>query len=392
GDRPGIATLTISAKDTVGDVIGGTDPYYLPITISTTDTSGHVTASPALPAKITAPGQSITLSYDGKSAAKFFPIDSAVAGDSIVNPVSTNAGALALTQSAGEYVYVSTQSDNAVYVYAAGPAGSNTLARKISGPATTIANPVMLAVDTNGALYVVNYQRDVTVYAPGADGNAAPIMTFAGGAGHPESIELVGGQNPVTTGRSNVADAGTTTAQYYNDIYQAAPAGGGFISSSSPQSGLSAYSKSPANGQVCWAVNPAYDNPWTQCFDVPVDGKAMYIPQYATSDLKFRSDGFLVDLQTSRGHVATYAVPTSNPNWPNNLWLTPTYDLGGPSTQLSEPHQVAFDKAGNMYIANYGSGTGQGSMTVYAPNATGDTAPLRTIGGFTYLTGVAVGP
>jgi NHL repeat-containing protein len=49
--------------------------------------------------------------------------------------------------------------------------------------------------------------------------------------------------------------------------------------------------------------------------------------------------------------------------------------ITGALTLLAQPFGVAYDSAGNLYVANSGNST----ITVYAPNATGNVAPIRTI-------------
>ncbi|MDQ6930697.1 MAG: hypothetical protein M3126_08545, partial [Candidatus Eremiobacteraeota bacterium] len=64
----------------------------------------------------------------------------------------------------------------------------------------------------------------------------------------------------------------------------------------------------------------------------------------------------------------------------------------GPATGLAAPHQIDFDKAGYMYVANYGFSSYGGTIGIFAPNATGNTAPVRTITGINAAAGVAIGP
>jgi hypothetical protein len=49
--------------------------------------------------------------------------------------------------------------------------------------------------------------------------------------------------------------------------------------------------------------------------------------------------------------------------------------LSGSLTGLSQPVGIAFDSTGNLYVANSGNNT----ITVYAPNSSGNVAPIRTI-------------
>ena len=54
----------------------------------------------------------------------------------------------------------------------------------------------------------------------------------------------------------------------------------------------------------------------------------------------------------------------------------PRRTISGTRAGLNDPEGMAFDRAGNLHVANILGN----SVTVYAPGATGD-APLRTISG-----------
>jgi sugar lactone lactonase YvrE len=54
----------------------------------------------------------------------------------------------------------------------------------------------------------------------------------------------------------------------------------------------------------------------------------------------------------------------------------PLRRITGSLTGLSSPEQIAADRSGNLYVAN-----SSGSITVYAPTATGNVAPVRKIAG-----------
>jgi hypothetical protein len=109
-----------------------------------------------------------------------------------------------------------------VMVYAAGSKGDVAPIAIISGNRTGLNMPDGIAVYANGRIYVTNdpspnapgapegyipgatYDDTVTVYAPGAKGNVAPIATIIGidtGIGEPQSIALDSG------GRIYVANA-----------------------------------------------------------------------------------------------------------------------------------------------------------------------------------------
>lgn len=63
--------------------------------------------------------------------------------------------------------------------------------------------------------------------------------------------------------------------------------------------------------------------------------------------------------------------------------VTPIATVGGPHTGLSIPFALTLDAMGNIYVANFESGAcgPRGSVTVYAPGASGDAAPSFSIGG-----------
>jgi hypothetical protein len=54
--------------------------------------------------------------------------------------------------------------------------------------------------------------------------------------------------------------------------------------------------------------------------------------------------------------------------------------LSGPRTRLEGPRSIALDSDGTLYVLNAWAPEG-GNITVYAPGASGDAAPLRIIGG-----------
>jgi sugar lactone lactonase YvrE len=87
-------------------------------------------------------------------------------------------------------IYVTTQSSDGVLVFAPGSNGNVSPARFITGSNTGMFFPTSLAVDRTGAIYVTSFfgtagfdtdNGSVNVYAPGANGNVAPVDTIEGG-------------------------------------------------------------------------------------------------------------------------------------------------------------------------------------------------------------------
>lgn len=80
-------------------------------------------------------------------------------------------------------LYVSNYNDT-ITVYAAGSQGNVAPIRAIAGNKTKLNNPGGLAIDSQGELYVGNSPNNtggwINVYAPGANGNVAPIRQIRG--------------------------------------------------------------------------------------------------------------------------------------------------------------------------------------------------------------------
>lgn len=67
----------------------------------------------------------------------------------------------------------------------------------------------------------------------------------------------------------------------------------------------------------------------------------------------------------------------------NGSNTAPTSALSGASTQLDQPEGSFLDKAhGHIWVGNYTSGS-NGTLTEYAMNASGNVAPIATLGGTT---------
>ena len=79
-------------------------------------------------------------------------------------------------------------------VYAPGANGDAVPQRTLSGNLTTITFPYGVAVDAAGYLYVADSEdNSILVFAPGATGNVAPVRTISGaatGIGSPSQMVL----------------------------------------------------------------------------------------------------------------------------------------------------------------------------------------------------------
>ncbi len=101
--------------------------------------------------------------------------------------------AVGMTLDAADNIYVTNDGDGqsapAVIIYKAGSAGSASPMAIISGAKTGLAQPLGIAVAADGRIYVANRGTQgggaadkITVYAPGARGDVAPVATISGPA------------------------------------------------------------------------------------------------------------------------------------------------------------------------------------------------------------------
>ena len=85
-------------------------------------------------------------------------------------------------------IYVTNNSTNSITIFGTGSNGNVVPSAVISGANTGLTEPVGIGVDSSGNVYVANSYSSfrgstgtVTVYAPGSNGNVAPIETISGG-------------------------------------------------------------------------------------------------------------------------------------------------------------------------------------------------------------------
>jgi len=89
-------------------------------------------------------------------------------------------GPFGIARDAASNLYVANHLSSTITVYAAGTSGNSTPIRTIAGASTGLSDPNGIALDAAGNLYVANWPSSITVYAAGATGNVAPIRTISG--------------------------------------------------------------------------------------------------------------------------------------------------------------------------------------------------------------------
>ena len=243
-----------------------------------------------------------------------------------------------------------------VAVFNAVPAGSYCATAALASPSGKGATALPFAVTAGGTanttetilpvppfspdisgLYVAN-SSSITVYAPGASGNVAPIRTL------PSTF------NTKINGPVAVA---LDSAGY---IYVAA-----------------------AGNPSILVFPPGASGNWFPARTI--GGTSTRINSPTGVALDSADNLFVADFNTNSILVFP---PGANGN------VAPARTIGGVSTGLNSPTGVALDSAGNLYVTNRNGA----SITVYPPAATGNMPPARTISGtnteLTFPLGVAL--
>lgn len=404
-DAAGTFTARIRGKDSAGDIITGATPYHDPILVTDKDIlTGHITASPSLPATFDSPVQdTMTFVYDGAGTA-------ASCAFNVKSGISQTVN-LSLASNV-EHLYVSQRSTNRIDVYDIQDDGSLTgPSRSIVGAHTGLDNPTSIAVDSLGQLYVTNSHK-LSIFAPGASGDATPLQS-TGGA-DPVYVSDKAGMIMTFTPDSAGSSRGTNTVSinYPAGVHFASdpnlPPGGIPPFTVGSSSAVASY-WSGAGGYVCatyrdsadpnqnrvscitqpisWATDlggGAGDYPNIQIFDGGANFTIDCCRVNAT-DLKFLPNGVLVVSSNAkyqtRAPLETYIVKPEQR-------LT---SIHGESTGIDSAGAIAVDNKGRLYVLNYGLFSGSGAVLQFAPDATNARPPTHSIGGFSNLGEIASG-
>jgi sugar lactone lactonase YvrE len=229
-------------------------------------------------------------------------------------------------------VYVSDESTHSIDVFAPGTNGNVAPLRTISGSNTGLGpsfGPDDVKVDPSGDVWAATFDSNSIVeFAPGASGNATPICTISGsntGLSTPDDFSIG------SDGTVYVANFGTSSVVVF------APG-------------------------ACGNVTP----------EITLSG--------SNTGLSGVLDGIGVDA-TGTIYVADTGTNTIDVFAPGaNGNVAPERTISGAATGLGGPDDVVVGFDGKLYVSN-GFGSGTNSVTVYAPGASGNVAPIQQVQG-----------
>ena len=292
-----------------------------------------------------------------------------------------------------------------ILVYGPDADGEVPPVRTIAGKRTGIGNPTGLAVDRRGRLYLSNDGgRDangvsvgsIFIFAPDADGDAAPIDTIAGTAtrlSRPNGVAVASdGSVYVANGSTSVDDLGSIAVFANAAEWNTPPLRTIF--------GTSAFFVSPRG----LALDPA-DTLYV------IGGESRFVGRQRISVYAPGASGTATPVRILEGRATRLESPAAlafdrqgrlyvsdqRQATPDNVYgadrgavrvyrkgalgdESPIRTIMGSYTKLNAPGAIALDRAGNVYVPNR-YGTGPGSITVYGPADSGDVRPRRIIAG-----------
>ncbi|MFL5496642.1 MAG: NHL repeat-containing protein [Gemmatimonadales bacterium] len=271
------------------------------------------------------------------------------------------------------------EGEGSVTVYAPKAYGNAAPVRMLMGTHTRITRPIGLAVAPDGDIYVANgYGQGVLVFGPMTNGDAKPSRWVPPAGPQPataSSLALGDGELFLLTGDTITVREGTGPSE--RTLVPAAAADSNFAPvrlALGPSSELyvahrpifgGTASVSVYRPEASEAVRPLRTIAGTRTGLTSCNGLAV------------GRDGSIYVLGGDN-RVAVYPARAQGD-------VAPVRVIAGPKTGLSNPTALALDSRGNLYVVNDrlvdGNLIGAAIITVYGQRAAGNVAPIRTIGG-----------
>jgi sugar lactone lactonase YvrE len=231
------------------------------------------------------------------------------------------------------------------------------------------------AQTTSRKIYVANYASDsLGVFPINANGNLSSLTKF----GVDNEIVAPSGVALDAKGKIYIANDGVATGHPESDSVRIYPAGSNAIAA--PIGGGSNYSSPQAiavgSDGTSYVVNGTGD---ISIFGPGPDGKlrmrTIVNGLDDPSGLAVDHDGNLYVVNGGSQKITVYG-PDADGETP------PIRTISGEKTRLNLPQGIALDTAGKIYVTNDGAGAGYSqSITIYPAGSSGDVAPIAVISG-----------
>lgn len=255
------------------------------------------------------------------------------------------------------------------------PASPNPTPTATQAPSPT-ATPYV-----GSALYVLDYPYqpfsgpfrtgDIAVFAPGANGNVAPLFTLPFNLGdNPQELAI---DSDGSIYYSDGIAINQNTLVHGISIFQAP------VSPSTRPVHLAGGLQKPGNVAVDTSSNIYVYDFATHAINVFAKSARDDVAPVRTISGPNTRLGSGVFSLTVVGNALYGIVDNAIVQFPLSASgdVAPTAVLEGPATGLSYPAKIAFDALGRMVVLNSPSGN-QTNILVFAPGATGNTAPLSS--------------
>ena len=269
-----------------------------------------------------------------------------------------------------EAIYVSNGGGNYVTIYAVGSSGDVEPAYTIDGAATGLNEPMAIAVDSSGKIYVLNESGgprnsgSVVLFAAGSKGNVSPIATISGsdaGLFSPKAIAVDSKGNIYVSNEGGIPPGPNIERPGGVAIYP--PGSNGNVKPSAMVRGADVNMQLPC-ADTCCGNDTGIQNP----FGIAVDPRATIFVTTTSGCPQRLGESVRVFPAGSNGNVRPGAV------------------ISGANTGLDSPAGVAVDPRGNIYVANAGGyGVGRSGfptgIRIYTIGTNGNVPPIATISG-----------
>ena len=278
-------------------------------------------------------------------------------------------------------IYIANSATNSIVEFKRGAKGDVAPDRTISGNATGLALPSYIALDLTGNIFVTNAAvNSVTEYAKGVSGNPTPIARIVGAftqLSSPQGIALD------ANGRIYVANGGSTP---YITVYRAGASGDVAPSQTIyDATGFLTVAGLAVHATTIYIANTDF-NFNTQVSEYPTTANGIVVASAQFGGLTAPLGVAILDsgkiVVADGAAIKVFAADA-------NGFPAPLRTISGANTLLKGPAGVAVGTAG-IFVAEGGAP----AVTSYPVGANGNVAPMRDIsGGLTMLAapvGVAI--